>query len=569
MRPKKISDLRFSPKTLLIWLGGGDAREPGESHEAATYALAGGVVLIGGTLTALVTAAAVTGAHWPAWAVAAVSLLCGVLAGAVSRAIAGGPAGGWRNSLGRTAIAIAVGMVIAEPAALAVFAGTIDRQVDSQAIHDTDATPATALASVNLEQARAERNALDQQVDRARQYRDDALVVARCEYRPRPGCPETRITGVTGAGPETRAANQILAEAQREFAHAVAVRERRAAELDTDLAAAEAALGKARESATARPNRDFGTRWVVMNDYSRAHPGALLLRIVLIAGFALLILLPRIVRSWRGETTQDRHAVARAEIDRAELQAETAVAVKRAEVKMLQAEAETLWAEQQLASTRLAIEAQAEIDRAQQQRRVVEALDGPLAVAAQREFRAAPESAADIYLPIAAEAEAAAKAAFELPAATVRSPGSTDNLPAPLDPGHAGERGKSLIPVIPDITRNAARWLRPLVPPVVARAIDSTIGPVRAARQVFEEVEEITFTLKRTHKVNVASLATEAALEAPVAPDRPGADPRPPAPRPHSALPAIDGAVGPNELLAPQYRDELPESDSPRALPPG
>jgi hypothetical protein len=44
-----------------------------------------------------------------------------------------------------------------------------------------------------------------------------------------------------------------------------------------------------------------------------------------------------------------------------------------------------MWADQQLANARLAVEAQTEIDREHHRRRVVEALDGPAQVMSQRE----------------------------------------------------------------------------------------------------------------------------------------------------------------------------------------
>jgi hypothetical protein len=111
-----------------------------------------------------------------------------------------------------------------------------------------------------------------------------------------------------------------------------------------------------------------------------------------------------------------------------------------------------------------------------------------------------------MYLPIAAEAEAATRAAAELPPAPRdEQPATPDNLPAKAAPGGAVQRRAnhtgSLIPTIPTVTRAAARWIRPLVPPLVARAIDTTTHPLRTAREVFEEVEEITFSLKRTGKV--------------------------------------------------------------------
>ena len=98
--------------------------------------------------------------------------------------------------------------------------------------------------------------------------------------------------------------------------------------------------------------------------------------------------LPLILKLWRGQTSQDRGAAARAEVERAELEADTAIAVKRAEVR---AAVETLWAEQQLASARIAVEAQAEIEREQHRRRVVEALDAPVQAQSERVIEPTPE----------------------------------------------------------------------------------------------------------------------------------------------------------------------------------
>jgi hypothetical protein len=210
------------------------------------------------------------------------------------------------------------------------------------------------------------------------------------------------------------------------------------------------------------------------------------------------------LRLWRGETTQDRHASARADRERAELDADTAIAIKRAEVRR---EAEILWAEHQLTQARLAIAAQTEIDREQQRRRVAEAVDAPLRASAQRTFKPVEE---DMYLPIAAEAEAASRALSQLPAGTQDD--HVESLPAEIEPSGEeadDERGAPLIPSLPDATKAAARWIRPLVPPFVARVIDNTTQPLRTARQVFEEVEEITFSLKRTRKVTLDSESSD------------------------------------------------------------
>jgi Domain of unknown function (DUF4407) len=475
---------------MLTWLGGNHWHELGERHERSTAAMAGVLVLVGAALAWLVATVAVAeSTHWPVWAILPLTLLVAVLVGAISRAAASGPSRGWAV-IGRGAIAVLVGLMIGELAAAALFSGSIDRRIDQQAARTADATPAVAQPELSLDHVRQARTALDSAVDQARTQRDQALVVARCEYNPSPSCPQTRITGVPGTGPETRTANEILADTQRELENAVAARDRRAPELDIQFATAEQSLAQAHQSAIASADRGLGARWVAMHAHTLASAGALVVWAVTIAFFALLSVLPLILRLLRGETSHDRRAAARAERDRAELDADTTIAVKRAEVR---AAIETMWADQQLASARLAVAAQHEIDRELHHRRVTEALDGPVQATLQRP--AAETGEEDMYLPIAAEAEAATRAVPELPSA------DTTALPALV----IDERSN---PLIPSITKTAARWIRPLVPPIVARAIDTTTHPLRTARQVFEEVEEITFAFKRTHKVTVSGEET-------------------------------------------------------------
>src|SRR5436305_12654351 len=97
----------------------------------------------------------------------------------------------------------------------------------------------------------------------------------------------------------------------------------------------------------------------------------------------------------------------------------------------------------------------------------------------------------------------------ELPAAE-----TSDNLPALVE--DEAKPGTSLIPTIPDVTKAAVRWLRPFVPPIIATAIDTTTKPLRSARQVFEETEEIHISLRRTHKVSVQSEEHGSVATAPV-----------------------------------------------------
>jgi hypothetical protein len=498
---------------VLTWLGGGHWRELGERYERSTHAVAGAVVLLGAVLAWLVAAlVGSASARWPLFAVVALALVLGLLVGAVMRGIASGPDRGWPGIAGRAVVAVAVGVAVGELAALVVFSRSIDHRLDDRALRTADAAPAVAHASAALQRTRNARSGLDDAVAQARNRQDNALVVARCEYHPSPACPQTRITGVPGAGPETRTANELLTDAQRDLDNALAARDRQAPELDATGSREERAVSEARQRvlADAEPG-GLGARWIAMNEFTSADAGALMLRLLTVAFFVLIYLLPLILRMWRGETTHDRHATARAERDRAELDADTAIAIKRAEFRR---EGEILWAEHQLTQARLTIEAQTKIDREQQRRRVTEAIEGPQPASSQRTFEPVAE---EMYLPIAAEAEAASRAIAELPAGAQDSrtqpPPKVENLPAQFPPGGEvepqDERATPLIPSLPDATRAAARWIRPLVPPILARVIDNTTAPLRTARQVFEEVEEITFSLKRTRKVTVHSESSD------------------------------------------------------------
>ncbi|MEE6177994.1 DUF4407 domain-containing protein [Mycobacterium sp. 050134] len=495
---------------LLTWLGGGHRRELGEDHERSAHAVAGAIVLVGAAIAWAVAGLALgESTGWPAPAVLAPALAFGVLVGAITRATAGGPGRGRGALVGRAAVAALVGVVVGELAALAVFSGAIDHRLDEAALRAAESAPAVAQASAALQQARDARGALDRAVDDAREHEDRALVVARCEYHPTPACPQTQITGVPGSGPETRTANDLLAGAQRQLSDAVAARDRQSPELDARLSNAQRAVDDARRAQVAGAGRGLGARWVAMNRLTAADAGALSLRLATDAACALLYLLPLILGLWRGQTTYDRRARARAERERAELEADTAIAVKRAEVRR---EAEILWAEHQLTQARLAVEAQIEIDRERQRRRVQEALERP---APAPSVLGVGPAAEDIYLPIAAEAEAAAsRAVAALPAGEGNQVRTPEDLPAPLESAADIERHEDraapLIPSLPDATRAAARWVRPLVPPLVARVIDNTTAPLRTARQVFEEVEEITFAFRRTRKVTVDSDSAEA-----------------------------------------------------------
>lgn len=522
---RRLVDVAFT------WLGGGDTREIGERHERSAHVIAGVVVLLTALLGGVVAGLAVgESTVWPVVIVISVAVAAAALTGVLGRAIASGAPRGRLNIGGRAAVGIAVGVVLGELAAVVLFAGASQRLLEEQAAARAETVPAVSQVAAQLDQSRQERVSLIDGVDQARRSRDDALVVARCEYNPRPNCPQTHITGDAGDGPETRTANDFLADAQREFDAATADRDRRLPGLDSQISHQEQTLAAARQSAIAAASPGLGARWVAMNDYTSGNAGAMTLRVLVSAFFVFLSLLPLVLKVWRGETTQDRQLAARVEQQRAELDAETAIAIKRAEVR---AETEKLWAEQELESARLAVAAQNEIEREQQRRRVFEAV-GVTSVAAQSERLTRPavgprssSQGDDLFLPIAAEAEAASRGLRELPAAVAKTPESDsvampkvivpagsstavsgevvvpESLPAQNLPERVEQVNRPVIPGIPDVTQAAARWIRPFVPPIVAQAFDVATHPLRSARQVFEEVEEINLTLNRTRKVAV------------------------------------------------------------------
>ena len=123
---------------------------------------------------------------------------------------------------------------------------------------------------------------------------------------------------------------------------------------------------------------------------------------------------------------------------------------------------------------------------------------------------------------------------------------------------------------------------RPLVPPLVARVIDNTTQPMRAALQVFEgvveEVEEITFALKRTRKLTVTSQSSDTCDEPAPGAGVQGTPAGPPAAgRVESSQ---VGTHGPQASLGRAERDsqlelmereaarELRSPEGPRQLPP-
>ena len=116
---------------LLTWLGGGHWPELGERHERSTHAVAGAVVVFSAALAWLVASVAVGGsARLPMLAIVGLSLVFGLLVGAVTRGTASGPRRGWPGTAGRASVAVALGVVVGELAALVMFSGSIEHRLD-------------------------------------------------------------------------------------------------------------------------------------------------------------------------------------------------------------------------------------------------------------------------------------------------------------------------------------------------------------------------------------------------------------------------------------------------------
>src|SRR5262249_22874776 len=147
---------------LLTWLGGGHWRELSERHERSTHAVAGAVVVFGAVLAWLVSSLAVSeSARSSELAIVALTLVFGLLVGAVTRGTASGPRGGWPGIAGRAAVAMAIGVAVGELAALVVFSGSIEHRLDERALRNADSAPSVAEASASLRQTRDARGALD------------------------------------------------------------------------------------------------------------------------------------------------------------------------------------------------------------------------------------------------------------------------------------------------------------------------------------------------------------------------------------------------------------------------
>jgi Domain of unknown function (DUF4407) len=493
------------PANLMVWLGGGNWRDIDDPAERSAYQTAGFFVALNAVVSGWVVraAAGLAGVSGPAgWLFAAVS---GLLVGALGRTLATasadpgvGRSRGLLGDLARGLVAVLIGVLLGEVAALAIFAGATDRQLNSSL--DVAGTSVSQSAPARrLGALQADRSVLDTQVDAATDRRDRSLVVARCEYHPGPGCPSTQITGDPGRGPEAVQANTDLAAAEHALAEAGARRDQLAPGLDRDIAGARADLGRvsARAEALAAADTGLDARWTAMNSYTTGAAGPLVLRIAVVVLFVLLNLLPLILRRWRGQTDQDRRILARRLRNRAEEEADTTVAISRANLR-----------------------AALELDR----HRTVLASGSavPLGSAAldAAALDAAPLGSAPLRSALLDDTPLAAVAPLER--AVTRA-----ELSAPAEPEPAGResdgprlpalaRRRDLAPPqrgpldllpgpLPGAVRTITGLVRPLVPAPVARLADAAPRSIKIARGLWEEVEEFQFTMLRKRTVRLAS----------------------------------------------------------------
>ncbi len=550
-----VHALRVRTTDRLTWLGGAGTRIA-EDHERSGYAVTGALVLLFTALSGAVVALATAAAEWAVIVVIIAAALSMLLIGSISRAAATAPLPGRDGSrvrlggelIGRAAVAVLAGVVVAELASTVLLGGTIDHRLDENARRDAESATSVVTARNALDQAKADRDALARSITGAQSDIQRALIVARCEYNPTPECPQNEITGVPGQGPETRADNSMLDDARARLAAA----QSQAQPSQDRVTQRQQALDQARAAALRTGDRGLGARWIALNGYTFADAGAFVLRLATLVITVALALLPLLSRWWRGETAFDRRVSARAVADRAERDAEAAIAVKRAEVRT---EAETLRAEQELASARLAVHADTVIDRENQRRRVIASIGAVEIGVTEPQRRAVAEFEALAELP-----------ATPTPNSQENTMSEPSNLPAPLPRDAVAPAPKSgglELPIVGTVpfTDTAARWIRPLVPSFVTDAIDTATHPLRTVRQVFEETEEITFTLRRTRKVTVDSSDSNPQLPATVV-DPAGRTAS--APTTYDLAPAdrrttVTGTATPAEL----------DSRDPRRLPPG
>lgn len=435
---------------LLVFFGGGHWRDIADHDERASYATAGFIVLVNAAITWVVLAAAVVAAGGANPVVAVLlTVLLALLVGAFGRVLASRMAqrGGRlvAGDLVRALVAVVLGVLIGELAALALFTGPVDAELNRR-VDDARAGVATSEQAHRLENLKADKTQLDRAVDGAIARRDDARVVARCEYNPTADCPAPQITGDPGTGQATTQAEQALASAEGDLANARAERAGRGPELDAEIAVVQRALAQDRHTAEtlARTDNGVDARWLAMHEFTAQKPVALTLRVGVDAFFVLLNLLPLLLRLLRGETPQDSLIRARRQRLLAEIEPPAELPALSAGATDVVEEAEKMGAEPQP-------------DNLPENQ--------PLPI-----YEGALERIED-------------NTATAQPADW----GPLTQLPGPL----------------PRLARALTGVVRPLVPERIS------MNPVKTARTLLEEVEEIRFSLTRRRTVTVHSDSPE------------------------------------------------------------
>ncbi|MDT7619102.1 MAG: hypothetical protein QOF99_3 [Pseudonocardiales bacterium] len=498
---------------LMVWLGGGNWRDIDDHAERSAYQTAGFFVALNAVVAGSVVSFVLGLAGVPGPAGWLFAIASGLLVGAIGRTLATAPADpalsrsrGLLGDLARGLVAVLIGVLLGELAALAIFGGAIDRELNSSL--DVAGTSVSQSAQARqLGALQADRAALDTQVDAATTRRDRSLVVARCEYHPGPGCPSTQITGDPGHGPEAAQANTDLAAAEHDLAEAGARRDQLAPGLDGDIADARAELGRdtARAESLAAADTGLDARWAAMNTYTTQTAGTagpLVLRTAVVVLFVLLNLLPLILRRWRGQTDQDRRILARKLRNRAEEEADTTVAISRAQLRAA--------LELDRHRTLLASGSAASLDAGSA------LLPGTPLDAGSALLPGTPLDAGKPLDRAVTRAELTAPAEPEpVPAgrelATSRLPALAEQRD--LVPAHSSPL--DLLPgPLPSAVRTITGLVRPLVPAPVARLADAAPRSIKIARGLWEEVEEFQFTMLRKRTVRLASDEIDEAAEA-------------------------------------------------------
>lgn len=482
--PSRVSRITF-------WCGGGSWTDIDDPLERSSYQSAGVLVLLNAALTWLVAsvgiAGNVAGGYRPAALLAAAvpALLGALVVGVLGRTLASSRVA----SLGRRVatnvtgglVALVVGIVVGELAALIVFAGPIELELAARPTGADTSAGAAGHWLPELNRLRADRAALDTTVANAITRRDAALEVARCEYRPSPSCPREFITGDPGRGPATARAEAALAGAESDVASARTARDRQAPAIDNAITSAQAQL--AAQDATADRRGDgtgLGARLGALHSSLAHNPTDVPLYIAVLVLFVLFNLLPLIMRLHRGQTRQDHRAMARAIRDRADAEADAAIAVRSAELRAAQSLAAPAPAPELATAERIA---------APEPLAVAEAVAAPKAVAAPMAVAPAPRA-----LEIAAPAELVEQPAGSGKELVVKTASPLlDRLPGPL----------------PALGRAVTGIVRPFVPAPVGRLVAAPAIAMRTARTLFEEVEEVRFVFQRKRTITTTSEDTE------------------------------------------------------------